>query len=128
MPFDTARISRAKASNTRLAKDAVLRFGLGRSFQCRYHRAVESRGGRDGAVYRKGARATRGLTVLVTDETGKPLEHAAVSFRLPEEGPVAFSVLGYELRSLLLLPMGAQPRGECSGTKHCPLEIRITAF
>ena len=41
----------------------------------------------DGAVYRTGSRSTRGLTVLVTDESGKPLDHAAVSFRLPEEGP-----------------------------------------
>jgi hypothetical protein len=40
----------------------------------------------DGATYRVGSKAARGLTVLVTDETGKPLENAAVSFRLPDEG------------------------------------------
>ncbi len=34
-----------------------------------------------------GGRATRGVTVQVTDETGKPVEGAAVSFRLPDEGP-----------------------------------------
>jgi len=41
----------------------------------------------DGAVYPIGARATRGITVQVTDETGKPVDGAAVSFRLPDSGP-----------------------------------------
>jgi hypothetical protein len=40
----------------------------------------------EGAVYAPGSRATRGITVQVTDETGQPLEGVAVSFRLPEEG------------------------------------------
>ncbi|HYL37624.1 MAG TPA: hypothetical protein VEV17_17040, partial [Bryobacteraceae bacterium] len=41
----------------------------------------------EGVLYRAGTRATRGLTVLVTDEAGKPVENAAVSFRLPDSGP-----------------------------------------
>ena len=41
----------------------------------------------DGLVYRAGSRATHGLTVLVTDEAGKPVEDASVSFRLPDAGP-----------------------------------------
>ena len=41
----------------------------------------------DGAVYHIGARATRGITVQVTDETGKPVEGARIGFRLPESGP-----------------------------------------
>jgi hypothetical protein len=41
----------------------------------------------EGAVYAIGSRATRGITVQVTDETGQPVEAAAVSFRLPDEGP-----------------------------------------
>ena len=41
----------------------------------------------DGAVYSLGARATKGVTVQVTDETGKPVDGAMVSFRLPEDGP-----------------------------------------
>jgi hypothetical protein len=40
----------------------------------------------DGATYQLGARATRGLTVLVTDDAGQPVDMAAVSFRLPDEG------------------------------------------
>ena len=34
-----------------------------------------------------GARASRALTVEVTDETGKPVPGSAVSFHLPEDGP-----------------------------------------
>jgi len=41
----------------------------------------------DGAAYPIGSRATRGVTVLVTDETGHPVEGATVSFTLPAEGP-----------------------------------------
>jgi hypothetical protein len=41
----------------------------------------------EGVAYPVGGRATRGVTVQVTDETGKPIESASVSFRLPEEGP-----------------------------------------
>ncbi len=40
----------------------------------------------EGITYRTGTRATRGLTVLVTDESGRPLEMASVSFRLPDQG------------------------------------------
>ena len=41
----------------------------------------------DGAIYALGSRSGRPLTVQITDETGKPASGAAVSFRLPEEGP-----------------------------------------
>ena len=41
----------------------------------------------EGAVYRIGSRATRGITIQITDETGKPVDGARVSFRLPESGP-----------------------------------------
>ena len=41
----------------------------------------------EGAVYAPGTRATRGLTILVTDEAGKPVEGAVVSFQLPNDGP-----------------------------------------
>jgi hypothetical protein len=40
----------------------------------------------EGGVYAFGARATRPLTVAVTDETGRPVSGAAVSFHLPEDG------------------------------------------
>ena len=41
----------------------------------------------EGAVHAAGARGTRPFSVEVTDETGKPVEGAAISFHLPEEGP-----------------------------------------
>ena len=41
----------------------------------------------DGAIYAIGSRATRGLRVQVTDDTGKPVDAAAVSFQLPADGP-----------------------------------------
>ena len=41
----------------------------------------------EGLAYAAGSRATRGITVQITDETGKPVEGASVSFRLPEDGP-----------------------------------------
>ena len=41
----------------------------------------------EGAVNAVGSRSARGITVQVTDETGAPVEGAAVSFSLPAEGP-----------------------------------------
>ncbi len=41
----------------------------------------------DGAVHAPGSRASRALTVEVTDETGKPVPGAAVTFHLPDDGP-----------------------------------------
>lgn len=40
----------------------------------------------EGAVYAAGSRATRGIVVQVTDEMGKPVEGAAITFRLPDSG------------------------------------------
>jgi len=41
----------------------------------------------EGAVNAAGSHNSRPLVVEVTDETGKPVEGASVSFHLPEEGP-----------------------------------------
>lgn len=41
----------------------------------------------EGAVNAAGSRNARPLIVEVTDETGRPVEGASVSFHLPEEGP-----------------------------------------
>jgi hypothetical protein len=41
----------------------------------------------EGAVHAPGSRGSRPLIVEVTDETGKPVEGAAVSFHLPDNGP-----------------------------------------
>jgi hypothetical protein len=41
----------------------------------------------DGAVHAAGARSSRPLTVMVTDEVGRPVPGGAVSFLMPDEGP-----------------------------------------
>jgi len=41
----------------------------------------------EGTVYAVGSRATRGLMIKVSDENGKPVDSAAVSFQLPADGP-----------------------------------------
>jgi hypothetical protein len=41
----------------------------------------------EGGVHAPGSREARPLTVAVTDEMGRPVRAAAVSFHLPEEGP-----------------------------------------
>ena len=41
----------------------------------------------EGAVHLPGSHGTRPITVEITEETGKPVSGAAVSFHLPENGP-----------------------------------------
>jgi hypothetical protein len=41
----------------------------------------------EGVVHAPGSRSARPLAVAVTDETGRPVPGAAVSFHLPDEGP-----------------------------------------
>lgn len=41
----------------------------------------------EGAVHPPGSRSSHPLTVEITDETGRPVASAAVSFHLPEDGP-----------------------------------------
>jgi len=41
----------------------------------------------DGAIHALGSRSGRPLSVQIADETGKPVSGAAVSFRLPDDGP-----------------------------------------
>lgn len=48
----------------------------------------------EGAVHPPGSRLARPLVVEITDETGKPVEGAAVSFHLPDDGPTGVFVNG----------------------------------
>jgi hypothetical protein len=50
--------------------------------------------GGEGSVHAPGARDARPIAVEVTDETGRPVEGAAVSFHLPEQGPSGSFVNG----------------------------------
>jgi hypothetical protein len=82
----------------------------------------------EGSVYRVGSRATRGLTVLVTDENGKPLDHASVSFRLPDEGPGGVFGSGLRTEVVTTGPDGRATVWGMQWNKTAgPVEIRITA-
>jgi hypothetical protein len=82
----------------------------------------------DGTIYAPGSRATRGLTVQVSDESGSPVPGASVSFQLPESGPSG--VFGSGLRSEVLIT-NAEGKATAWGMQwnHTPgpFEIRITA-
>jgi hypothetical protein len=82
----------------------------------------------EGAVYRTGTRATRGLTVLVTDETGKPVDMAAVSFRLPDAGASGVFNSGSRTEIVTTGPDGRATVWGMQWNKTAgPVEIRITA-
>jgi len=82
----------------------------------------------DGAVYAKGSRATRGLSVLITDETGHPVEGATVSFSLPADGPGGVFSSGAKTEIATTHADGsAAAWGMQWNHTAGPFEIRITA-
>jgi hypothetical protein len=82
----------------------------------------------DGAAYPIGSRATRGVTVLVTDEAGRPVEGATVSFTLPAEGPGGvFSTGGRTEIAATRADGRAAVWGMQWNRAAGPFEIRITA-
>ncbi len=82
----------------------------------------------EGAVYAVGSRATRGVIVEVTDETGKPVEGASVTFRLPDRGPSGEFGSGTRAQ---LVTTGEDGRAEAWGmqwgSEAGSLVMRITA-
>ncbi len=82
----------------------------------------------EGAVYPIGSRATRGVTVQVTDETGKPVDNAAVVFRLPPDGPSGTFSSGMQTEVAATTADGrANVWGMQWNRVTGPLEVRITA-
>jgi hypothetical protein len=82
----------------------------------------------EGVAYPLGGRATRGVTVQVTDETGKPIENASVSFRLPDEGPSGAFSNGSRIEIATTRPDGrASAWGMQWNHTEGSFEIRITA-
>jgi len=82
----------------------------------------------EGAVYPIGSRGTRGVTVQVTDETGKPVDSAAVVFRLPEDGPTGTFSSGMQTEAVTTSADGrANAWGMQWNRVTGPLEVRITA-
>jgi len=82
----------------------------------------------EGVAYPVGGRATRGVSVQVTDETGKPIETASVSFRLPEEGPSGTFANGSRTEIMTTKADGkASVWGMQWNRTEGSFEIRITA-
>jgi len=82
----------------------------------------------EGAVHTPGSRSLRALTVEITSETGQPVEGAAVSFHLPEEGPGG--TFSNQLRTDVVIT-DAKGRASLRGLQlnHAPgpFQIRIVA-
>lgn len=82
----------------------------------------------DGATYAPGSRATRGIAVLVTDETGRPVEGATVSFTLPMEGPGGVFASGGRTEIARTKADGqAAVWGMRWNSVTGPFEVRVTA-
>lgn len=82
----------------------------------------------EGAVYAAGSRATRGVVVQITDETGKPVEGAIVNFRMPEQGPSGQFASGQRSEIVNTDASGrAEVWGMQWGREAGAFELRITA-
>lgn len=82
----------------------------------------------DGAVHAAGSRDSRPLAVEVTDETGKPVARAAVSFHFPDDGPSGAFLNGLRTEVALTDATGrASVRGLQWNRMAGRLEMRIVA-
>jgi hypothetical protein len=82
----------------------------------------------ESAVYTAGSRATRGVTVLVTDAEGKPVEGATVSFTLPASGPGGVFATGSRMEIAMTRADGrAEAWGMQWNRTPGAFAIRITA-
>lgn len=83
----------------------------------------------EGTTYRTGSRATRGVTVLVTDEAGIPVDMASVSFRLPDQGASGTFNSGLRTEVVTTGPDGhASVWGMQWNKTPGTIQIRITAI
>ena len=82
----------------------------------------------EGSSYFTGSRATRGVTVMVTDETGRAVEGATVSFSLPPEGPSGVFLSGSRTEIAITRGDGrAAAWGMQWNQSPGPFDIRVTA-
>jgi hypothetical protein len=83
----------------------------------------------EGAVHVAGSRSRVPLTVQVTDEVGRPVDKAAVSFLLPHDGPSGIFASGLSTEVLTTGRDGkASVRGIRWGNTAGAVRIRITAM
>jgi hypothetical protein len=82
----------------------------------------------EGVVNSAGSKSERPISVQLTDETGKPLEGVAVSFRLPEEGPSGIFEGRGKTEIVVTTPDGrAAARGIRWNRIPGSFQVRITA-
>jgi hypothetical protein len=82
----------------------------------------------EGAVHTVGTRASQALVLRITDESGRPVSGASVSFRLPDEGPSGTFTTGLRTEVAVAgLDGKVAVRGIEWNRVSGPLQIRITA-
>ena len=82
----------------------------------------------DGASYRVGTRAASGITVVVTDSAGQPVDKASVTFLLPDQGPSGVFNSGKRDQVVTTGPDGRATVWGMQWNKTAgPVEFRITA-
>ena len=82
----------------------------------------------EGTVYAAGTRTSHAVTVAVSDETGKPVAGAAVSFHLPEDGPGGTFVNGLRTDVVITDAQGrASVRGFQANRLPGRFQVRIVA-
>jgi hypothetical protein len=82
----------------------------------------------EGSVNSAGSKSERPIAVQLTDETGRPLESVAVSFRMPEEGPSGVFEGGMKTDIAVTTADGrAAVRGVRWNRIAGPFQIRVTA-
>jgi hypothetical protein len=82
----------------------------------------------EGAVHAPGARNQRPLTVELTDETGRPVPAAAVTFTFPEDGPGGVFANGLHTEVVTTDAQGrASVRSYTTNRTPGRFQIRITA-
>lgn len=81
----------------------------------------------EGAIHSGGSKSTRGIVVQVADETGRPVDGAVVSFRMPEEGPGATFANGMRTEIVTTAPDGKAGIHELiCGRLSGPYQVRVT--
>jgi hypothetical protein len=82
----------------------------------------------EGAVYAIGSRATRGIAIQITDESGRPVDGASVSFRLPDDGPTGSFATGSKTEIAMTKADGRANAWGMQWNRTAGLvEIRVTA-